>query len=359
MKFIHCADLHIDSKIEGLPSTKSSNRKEEVLHSFERLCVYAKDNDIKAVIISGDMFDGKTPTKRSLDRVIYAISNAKGVDFLYLNGNHDDNAFSFEGVCNVPKNLKIFNHGFSSFRYDNVVIGAINVSNEFPKNVYDLITFEKDSFNILAMHGQVADYKTTQASSLISIPQLKEKYIDYLALGHYHTFSSGKIDERGIYAYSGCLDGRGFDELGEKGFVLIDTESKDYYKFVKFSSREYHEFNFDLSFFDDWFTAREQLLKQVNGSFSSNDILKIILLGERTTDFYVDLQELTDRLNDNFFFAKVYDKTTLKICEEDYLADKTVRGEFVRLVWESDLTPEQKKKIITCGLNAIKGEDIL
>ena len=53
--------------------------------------------------------------------------------------------------------------------------------------------------------------------------RLKEKNIDYLALGHIHEYSQGQIDLRGKYAYSGCLEGRGFDELGEKGFILIDV----------------------------------------------------------------------------------------------------------------------------------------
>ena len=40
------------------------------------------------------------------------------------------------------------------------------------------------------------------------------------------SYSTGEIDERGKYAYSGCLEGRGFDETGDKGFVLIDVNDK-------------------------------------------------------------------------------------------------------------------------------------
>ena len=38
MKFIHCADLHLDSKMEGLPTDKSKIRRDEVVATFERLC---------------------------------------------------------------------------------------------------------------------------------------------------------------------------------------------------------------------------------------------------------------------------------------------------------------------------------
>ena len=57
-----------------------------------------------------------------------------------------------------------------------------------------------------------------------------------------------------------------------------------------------------------------------------------------------------------FFFAKVYDKTQLKVNVIDYESDKSVKGEFVRAVCESDLSSEQKNKIIACGLSALKGE---
>jgi hypothetical protein len=43
---------------------------------------------------------------------------------------------------------------------------------------------------------------------------------------------------------------------------------------------------------------------------------------------------------------------------EDYLYDKTVRGEFVRTVWESDMDELMKRRVIMCGINALKGEEI-
>ena len=95
------------------------------------------------------------------------------------------------------------------------------------------------------MHGQVAGYKSSEDAEVISIPRLKGKYIDYLALGHIHTFSKGQIDERGHYAYSGCLDGRGFDELESKGFVLLNCENgKVESEFIEFSSRALYGRNY-------------------------------------------------------------------------------------------------------------------
>ena len=93
-------------------------------------------------------------------------------------------------------------------------------------------------------------------------------------------------------------------------------------------------------------------------AFKQTDLIKVVLKGSHKTDFYIDKDNLSNRLNEYFFFAKVYDRTELKVEPEDYLMDKSVRGEFVRAVWESDMSAEDKRKVILCGLNALKGEEI-
>ena len=85
----------------------------------------------------------------------------------------------------------------------------------------------------------------------------------------------------------------------------------------------------------------------------------MIIKGGHKTDFYVDKYSLDIMLNQKYFFAKVYDKSQLLVSSEDYAVDKSVRGEFVREVLESNLSDELKNKIIMTGLCALKGEEFL
>ena len=57
MKFIHCADLHLNSRIDNLSSDKAKIRREEIMRSFEKLCEYAETENVSAVILAGDIFD--------------------------------------------------------------------------------------------------------------------------------------------------------------------------------------------------------------------------------------------------------------------------------------------------------------
>lgn len=361
MRIIHCADLHLDSKIETIPPEKSKIRRDETVRTFERICEYAEKEKVSVVIIAGDMFDTKRITLRTRGRVISAIKNAPDVDFLYLSGNHDDDNFisSEQEESTLPENLKPFSSEWSVFSYGNVNIAGIVINENNSAYIYDRLRFPEEGVNIAVLHGQVTGYKSDDKAEVISIPRLKGKNIDYLALGHIHSFAEGKIDERGTYVYCGCPEGRGFDETGEKGFVLISEESgKLSYEFVPFAARSLFEYTFDIGEYSDFYEAQRVLISKLKAEFSPSSLIKVILTGEHSADFDPDTDGLSARLNEEFFFAKIYDRTSLKVCIEDYAADKSVRGEFVREVLASDLSSEDKSKVLMLGLGALKGEQV-
>lgn len=357
MKFIHTSDLHLDSKIEGLSTEKSKIRREELLRTFERLVEYAKANNVRAIIIAGDMFDTAKITAKTKDRIIECVKTFSDVDFLYLPGNHDQ--VNFITNDNLPKNFITFTDKWKSVRYEDCVLTGVQLNSINKKIVYDNLKLNEDDINIVVMHGQIAGYKSKDDAELISLPLLKEKNIDYLALGHIHSFSKGEIDTRGTYAYSGCLDGRGFDELGEKGFVLLDCKnSRVESEFIPFSSRNLYEFEFNVENTNSFFELTNKIVSKLQVEIDRKSLVKVILKGQHKLDFYIDKFSIEKRLNEEFFFAKVYDKTELEISSKDFEFDKSIKGEFVRTVWESDLSQDEKNKIILCGLSVLKGEDL-
>ena len=85
MKIIHCADLHLDSKMEtNLSKEKSKERKNEILITFERMVDYARQNGVEIIIIAGDMFDKKNITQKCKKTVKSAIYLNPEIDFIYL-----------------------------------------------------------------------------------------------------------------------------------------------------------------------------------------------------------------------------------------------------------------------------------
>ena len=126
MKIIHCSDLHLDSKMEAnLDKEKARERKNEMLITFENMVKYAKENEVKAIIIAGDLFDKKNVSVKAKKIVQNAIESNPTIDFIYLKGNHDESGFIDEDT-EIPKNLLLFNsNGWTTYEYENISITGI------------------------------------------------------------------------------------------------------------------------------------------------------------------------------------------------------------------------------------------
>lgn len=350
MLIIHTSDLHLDSKMESnLKANKAKERKNELLEAFARMVNLANRYLVKVILIAGDMFDKSRVNLKTKGFIFDLIKTNPHIDFLYLSGNHDESNFisSFESL----PNLKVFNDNWTSFKYDDVVISGI-VLNESSKNHYfNTLDLDKSKFNIVTMHGQIGFYKNDE----INLTSLKDKGIDYLALGHIHEYSLEKLDSRGVYCYSGCLEGRGFDELGIKGFSLIDTKTKEY-KFIPNSKRVFHEVNVDISMCNVWYEINKLVLDKVK-DIPEEDFVKVILKGTYELSLIKQVDILANKLNSKFYFAKVYDETSLKINLKDFEYEISLKGEFIRTVLESDLSDALKKRVIEQGIASLRRED--
>lgn len=351
MNIIHTADLHLGSKIEAKLKKISNDRKAEVRNSFMRLADYAEENGVKIILLSGDVFDSDKPSKKDKDTFYSVIENHPSVDFLYLRGNHDTN----ESNNKVLPNLKTFNKEWTSYEYGNVVITGLELDSSNSTSFYSTLNLDSNKVNIVMLHGQVSE---SVGLEKIKISKLRNKNIDYLALGHIHKHSGGNIDTRGSYFYSGCLEGRGFDEIGEKGFILLNvTVDKVYSKFVPFSVRTIHDDEVDIS--DA--TSIPEIIRTIKDTVKINpkDIYRFILVGDVSFELEFNESDIESYFSDNTYFVNVKNKTLPLIDPDKFKNDLSIKGEFVRQVYANDeLTDESKRKIASLGLKALEGRDL-
>lgn len=349
LKIIHTADLHLDSRLEtNLDSSKAKKRRRELILSFENIVGYARREKVRLFIIAGDMFDHKKVTPDTVKTVASIISDASEIDFLLLLGNHDENN-PFVNIPELPSNLKIFSNVWEYHNYDNVTVAGIQISDINKNIIYSSLSLSPERYNIAVMHGDI--------QSEISLSSLKGKNIDYLALGHIHEHSEGTLDERGKYAYCGCPESRGFDESGIKGFYMLDTESRETQFISGFSIRNMFEIEVNISGKNDYGEIKSAVsCALMDKGVKEGDMVKIVLTGTYTLDTNKDTAQLLTYLQNNFFFAKLKDKSRMKIDAESYKNDISLKGEFVRTVLSSELTEAEKDAAILYGIYALRGE---
>ena len=348
MKFIHCSDIHLDSKMErNLTAAQARERNAEVCATFARMAAFAAQQGVTAVLMAGDLFDTQRATAQTVGFVLDTIRNAPNVDFLYLRGNHDVSAFA---GWDLPENFKTFGDGWTYHRYGEVVIAGME-----QEPAYDALNLPEDTVNIVTLHGQIS---TQPGEELIALPLLKRKNIDYLALGHIHSYQTGKLDDRGTWCYCGCLEGRGFDELGAKGFVLVNVENKNVsHEFVPFARRTLEEVSVDIT---DLVTVSQILAaaEEACEGIPAENLVKLTLTGTYTLETQKELQFLKKMLEGRFWFLKINDESRLKIEKESYEHDLSLKGEFIRLVMASNRPEEEKERMILCGIRALSGEEV-
>lgn len=362
MKIIHCADLHLDSKMTAnLTNEKAKVRKAELLNTFKNMVKFASKNDVKAIIIAGDLYDTKNISATAKNTVIGEIVRHTEIDFYYLRGNHDSESL-FEGV-EIPANLKLFNENWISYEADNrnnIIITGIELTAENHNSFYDTLILAHDKFNIVVLHGQESLHKVKNDTWNISIRELKNKGIDYMALGHIHEYKQGTIDSRGRYCYCGCLEGRGFDECGEHGFVLldIDEENKTFKtQFVPMAYRNLYTVKVDISDCMNTSDISDRIGNCLDGaSYDEKSLIKIVLTGYTDIECEKNIELLEKEYENEYFFLKVSDESGFRVNYEEFQLDESLKGEFVRNVMsENTISEEDKAEIIRYGIQFLMG----
>lgn len=352
MKILHTSDLHIGSPLTSrLSQEKVRQRKGELLANFERMIEEAVYQRVGVFIIAGDLFDTDRITKSTAERVLGAMARHPSLDFLYLTGNHEKNALIESGVP-LPANLKLFGEEWTYFDYGEVCIAG---RSEIKEGMFKELDLDYAKTNIAVLHGALADGKS--GGENIGRRELEGKNIDYLALGHYHSYSEERIFDTGVAVYAGTPEGRGFDEVGEKGFVLIEADGRSArYSFRPFAKRRLRIIDVDLS----GASARRDVDERVDkalGGVPHTDLVRLRLVGKRAPELFPDEGAITSRWQSAFYHFEVRDESGIRIDPEDYKYDRSLKGEFIRLVTSrTDLSEAERDKIIRTGLAALMGE---
>lgn len=351
MKILHTSDLHLESPLNAhLSGDAARTRRRELSEVLSRLCDAAKKEGCAAMIIAGDLFDSKNVSKPSLESALDTIRTSKGISVFYLAGNHEGEIIRNSGL-EIPKNLFIFGEDWTSYSAGNV---AITGRCQLTPDAFDTIRLDETMKNIVVLHGELRD---NTARDVIGKRDVIGHGIDYLALGHYHTYGEIPLDKRTRAVYSGTPEGRGFDEAGEKGYVIIDTDTPALTShFVPFAKRCVRWIKLDITGVGTQGELSSLISDELSG-LDSSSIVRLELVGEYKEGLFKSENSIKARFAQDFFYFEVHDSSRMAVDREKMKYDKSLKGEFIRLVMDDDTIPEIKKeKIISCGLYSLLGE---
>lgn len=366
VKIFHIADVHLCAPFSSLSPREADSARTSLRSAFAAAVLAAKNRGAQLFFIAGDLFDGAYVTAETKEFVCEKIAEYPECRFFIAPGNHDpngegshyrrmklpENVYVFGGrerVCLDELGVDVYGYGFGD-RYES----------ESPVTGYPPL--DPDKINILVCHGDVCAGMSDYGP--ITKAEIGQSGFDYIALGHIHTFG-GVLCENGVhYAYSGCIEGRGFDETGDKG-GLFGTVSKGKAElgFVPLARRKYQAIEVDLTGVEERITALERIRTALK-PYGGDSRVRVTLTGSPENVFTV-ISDGLDGGGSAPVTVEIIDKTVPTPKLTDIEKENTLRGVFCRHMQERlAALPQGGEEYAVClralklGLAALDGRDI-
>ena len=362
VKILHCADLHIGAALSFL-GEKAELRRREILLTFEKIVDLCAEHNVQVLLIAGDLFDSNLIENHFTSAVINKINSAPDLKVVFSAGNHDPFNPRSPFFTKKPQNFHILStdSGYIDFKELNLRIYGRSFETAFLNDgSASFIPENNNTINILLQHGDLFADSESQYNP-ISRSFIENSKMDYIALGHIHKRS--EIEKLGntYFAYSGCPEGQGFDEIGEKG-VYIGNIGKGIceLEFVPTAKRKHITENIDISTASDSLSdCILNLLENKYGEAYTQNLYKIVLTGSTREDNKPDLSDITARLESKLYFVKIKDRTEEFFDLKELSKEQSLKGIFVKKMLEKisqNENDERLKAALLLGLKAFDGE---
>ena len=358
MKFVHIADLHLDSPFTSL-STKGdlgNIRRLEQRKVLKKVIDYIKENNINYLFIAGDLYENEYVKKSSIEYVNNLFQEIPNTKIFITPGNHDPYIMnSYYDTYEFASNVYIFKGEIEKVEEEDVNIYGMAFTSFYMENdeINNFVLPISSKPNIFIAHCDLNGSKDENGFSYNPVYETKLKALnfDYIALGHIHTtnFIQGKENK---ILYPGSPISLGFDELGKHGMIVGEISgSRVKTEFIELDDREFIEFEVNV----EPFNSKEELILNISEkNLLENNFYKIILVGKR--NFEIDTREILKLVaRDNVLKVKDFTKTNYNL--EELAKENNLRGYFVRealkKLEEGKATKEEIEKAIEIGLESM------
>ena len=406
VKLIHTADLHLDSAFRSrFTKEEAENRRQKQLMAWKELLSFAVEKKVQGILIAGDLFDSPVVSHGTMDFFLSTMAEHPEISFFYLRGNHDtENTFRYQE--NLPKNLFLFSEKGKKYRLNDRLLlagveygtkdisfgenegatqgagqaveqavgqenvrgaEALSKSESESEEESKFLKLKEEDCNILLLHGALyqgsAKGDAIQGEEGIFLKNLEKLPLSYIALGHIHKGGEGKLNNGALWAYPGCLQGRGFDEEGERGFLYlkVEEEKKEIRKeFIPIKQGEFRILEIELLEDKGTLACLKKIeVEMEKAGIAKEDSLRIILKGKKGLEQERNLRYLQLQLQDSVFFLEIRDECELSWNREEAMKEKSLKGEFLRVLAAADnLSKEEQEEIIALGMGLLQGGEL-
>jgi len=311
-KFIHAADLHIDSPLRGLQKLEDAPTEKlrgATRKALENLVLLAIEEQVDFILIAGDLYDGKWKDHQTglYFRNQMLELQRHSIHVYLIRGNHDAES-EISRYITMPSNVHSFSTSAAESKQHPVLPVTVhgrsfparavedNFATSYPARV-------DGQFNIGLLHTSLnGSYSEHDTYAPCSVSDLSSKDYDYWALGHVHIPQI--VSQEPLIVFSGNTQGRHVREAGERGCWLVsvdldvvDSQQPVQQEFIPLDVVRWGRVEVDVSGVNDEADIELPVVRSVRPLYEAADgrllALRVVLVGETTLHYtlHANLQQ--------------------------------------------------------------------
>jgi len=233
LKFLHAADLHLDSpmhKLEAYEGAPVEELRNATRRAFENLVRLAVSEGVAFVVIAGDLYDGDWQDYNTGLHFTARMGRLReaGIPVFLVSGNHDA-ASRITRTLRLPEGVRLFpSDGPATFLLEDPEVAVHGQSFASPAVRKDLASGYPEPvagrFNVGVLHTCATGRDGHEPYAPCSLETLRDKGYDYWALGHVHRREV--LLEEPLVVFPGNTQGRHVRETGAKGCMLVSVDDQ-------------------------------------------------------------------------------------------------------------------------------------
>ncbi len=377
VRFVQFGDTHLDSYISGAMGLSKEQTKalmSDVRTAFTKACALAVERRADIVLIPGDVFDYETASADTARFMQQALADIAPIPVFIAPGNHDSLRARSPYNEPWPPNVHIFRSTeFETLTAEEIgcsITGMGHAHRGIRERLSAIRVPHSDTpISILLFHGSRDSYRPSEKETVIpfSDAELLAQNFTYTAIGHYHSYSEISDGRCVRGAYSGCVQGRGLDEIGMKCVLVgeISPEGTVELEKVEVAERRIVRIEADVTGCRDSAEVFARMDAAVSGQVRPCDVGCVFLKGMLAPGVELDTTEWESR--QSMFAVSVNTSSVEPDYDLDFLSREStassIKAMFVRKMLERQRTADEQEQraiqdAIYYGLYALDGRKL-
>ena len=346
LRILHTADVHLGARHADL-GDRAAAQRERQFAAFRATVDLALAEKVDLVLIAGDLFDSNVQPRRSVERVaaeLARLAEAR-IRTVMIPGTHDVydrasiyRAYDLPALAGVagPDHVTVLTPDRESVQLtalDAVVHGPVFATKRAPHSPLAGFDASADpqTWRIGLIHGSVAiPGRTDRDEVVITTEEIAASGLDYLALGHWHSFQQGRAGAV-VYAYAGAPEPVAVDQDRAGRVALVTLDEARGVKTVVVEERQVGRTRFEkLDIEASTLEGQPALEAQLAARADPDLVLDVRLIGVRPDELDVHAPEVESRLADRFLALRLRDVSAPALTAGSLPSPDTIAGAFIR-----------------------------